>query len=92
MAVRKITDDGRVKLLDGSSLRAELVINATGCSAPALTPGLRVRPRKGHLVITDRYPGFVHHQLIELGYLKSAMPRTVNRSPLTFSRERPARC
>jgi glycine/D-amino acid oxidase-like deaminating enzyme len=24
------------------------------------------------LVITDRYPGFVHHQLIELGYLKSA--------------------
>jgi glycine/D-amino acid oxidase-like deaminating enzyme len=24
------------------------------------------------LVITDRYPGFVHHQLVELGYLKSA--------------------
>jgi glycine/D-amino acid oxidase-like deaminating enzyme len=23
-------------------------------------------------VITDRYPGFVHHQIIELGYLKSA--------------------
>ena len=23
-------------------------------------------------MITDRYPGFVHHQLIELGYLKSA--------------------
>jgi D-hydroxyproline dehydrogenase subunit beta len=31
-----------------------------------------VQPRKGHLVITDRYPGFLHHQLIELGYLKSA--------------------
>ena len=72
VAVRKIKDDGRVKLLDGSVLRAEVVINATGCSAPTLTPGLRVRPRKGHLVITDRYPGFVHHQLIELGYLKSA--------------------
>ena len=28
--------------------------------------------RKGHLLITDRYPGFVNHQLIELGYLKSA--------------------
>jgi glycine/D-amino acid oxidase-like deaminating enzyme len=24
------------------------------------------------LLITDRYPGFVRHQLIELGYLKSA--------------------
>jgi len=31
-----------------------------------------VKKRKGHLVITDRYPGFVHHQLVELGYLKSA--------------------
>jgi glycine/D-amino acid oxidase-like deaminating enzyme len=28
--------------------------------------------RKGHLLITDRYPGFVRHQLVELGYLKSA--------------------
>ena len=31
-----------------------------------------MKPRKGHLVITDRYPGFVRHQLVELGYLKSA--------------------
>jgi glycine/D-amino acid oxidase-like deaminating enzyme len=31
-----------------------------------------VRKRKGHLVITDRYPAFVHHQIVELGYLKSA--------------------
>lgn len=72
VAVRKITPDGRVKCHDGSLLHADVVINATGCAAPSLTPGLRVRPRKGHLVITDRYPGFVHHQLIELGYLKSA--------------------
>ena len=35
-------------------------------------PGLPIRKRKGHLVITDRYPGFVRHQLVELGYLKSA--------------------
>lgn len=33
---------------------------------------MEVRKRKGHLVITDRYPGFVRHQLVELGYLKSA--------------------
>ena len=31
-----------------------------------------MRPRKGHLIITDRYPGFVRHQLVELGYLTSA--------------------
>jgi glycine/D-amino acid oxidase-like deaminating enzyme len=24
------------------------------------------------LAITDRYPGFLHHQIVELGYLKSA--------------------
>ena len=47
-------------------------MNATGAWAPELTPGIEVRKRKGHLVITDRYPGFVRHQLIELGYLKSA--------------------
>jgi glycine/D-amino acid oxidase-like deaminating enzyme len=37
-----------------------------------LTPGLPVQRRKGHLVITDRYPDYIHHQIIELGYLKSA--------------------
>jgi glycine/D-amino acid oxidase-like deaminating enzyme len=31
-----------------------------------------MKKRKGHLAITDRYPGLVRHQLIELGYLKSA--------------------
>jgi glycine/D-amino acid oxidase-like deaminating enzyme len=29
-------------------------------------------PRKGHLVISDRRPGLVRHQLVELGYLRSA--------------------
>jgi glycine/D-amino acid oxidase-like deaminating enzyme len=40
--------------------------------AARLLPGLPIRKRRGHLVITDRYPGFVRHQLVELGYLKSA--------------------
>jgi len=61
-----------VELADGSRLAAGLTINAAGAWAPQLTPGLPVRPRKGHLAITDRYPGFVRHQLVELGYLKSA--------------------
>jgi hypothetical protein len=27
---------------------------------------------KGHLVITERHPGFCRHQVVELGYLTSA--------------------
>jgi glycine/D-amino acid oxidase-like deaminating enzyme len=37
-----------------------------------------VKPRKGHLVITDRYPNFLHHQVVELGYLKSAHSLTAD--------------
>ncbi|HEX4441653.1 MAG TPA: FAD-dependent oxidoreductase [Thermoanaerobaculia bacterium] len=54
---------------------AGAVVNAAGAAAAALTPGLPIAPRKGHLVITDRYPGFARHQLVELGYLKSAHGR-----------------
>jgi glycine/D-amino acid oxidase-like deaminating enzyme len=54
------------------SLDAAAVVNAAGAAAPLLTPGLPIAPRKGHLVITDRYPGFCRHQLVELGYLASA--------------------
>ncbi len=70
-AVASISRSG-VKLADGTKLSANTTVNATGAWAPELTPGLQVRKRKGHLVITDRYPGFVRHQLVELGYLKSA--------------------
>lgn len=61
-----------VDLGDGTHLTARITINAAGSLAPLLTPNLQVKPRKGHLVITDRYPDYVHHQIIELGYLKSA--------------------
>jgi glycine/D-amino acid oxidase-like deaminating enzyme len=63
---------GRVRLTDGSEISAEIIVNAAGASSVDLTPGLEIKKRKGHLVITDRYPGFVRHQLVELGYLKSA--------------------
>jgi glycine/D-amino acid oxidase-like deaminating enzyme len=63
---------GRVRFRDGSEISAEIIVNAAGASAIDLTPGLEIKKRKGHLVITDRYPGFVRHQLVELGYLKSA--------------------
>jgi glycine/D-amino acid oxidase-like deaminating enzyme len=61
-----------VRLDDGTVLDAGLVVNATGARAACLTPGVPVVPRKGHLVITDRYPGFLRHQLVELGYVKNA--------------------
>jgi len=63
---------GRVRLEDGSELRAPRIVNAGGAEAVRLIPDLPIRKRKGHLVITDRYPGYVRHQLVELGYLKSA--------------------
>ncbi len=63
---------GGVVLTDGTKISSAEAINAAGCGAPALTPGLPVLRRKGHLVITDRYPDYIHHQIIELGYLKSA--------------------
>ena len=61
-----------VRLDGGTFISAGLIVNATGSWAPELTPGIDVQKRKGHLLITDRYPGFVRHQLVELGYLKSA--------------------
>jgi D-hydroxyproline dehydrogenase subunit beta len=74
--VVEVSDDG-VVCEDGTFLRAGLTVLATGAAAN-LTPGIEVRPRKGHLAITDRYPGFVRHQLIELGYLKNAHSTTAD--------------
>lgn len=60
-----------VRLDDGSELTGPVLI-ATGCALPELLPRLPMRARKGHLVITERYPGRVRHQLLELGYADSA--------------------
>jgi glycine/D-amino acid oxidase-like deaminating enzyme len=69
-------EKGIARLADGTTLSAGRLINAAGQFSAKLTPGIRVKPRKGHLVITDRYPGTVRHQLVELGYLKSAHSST----------------
>ena len=71
-SVAALLPEGGVQLTDGSRISAHRSVNATGPTSPTLTSGLPVRKRKGHLVITDRFPGFVHHQIVELGYLKSA--------------------
>jgi glycine/D-amino acid oxidase-like deaminating enzyme len=69
---------GRARLTDGTEFSAGVIVNAAGASAAEITPGINVRKRKGHLVITDRYPGFLRHQLVELGYLKSAHSLTAD--------------
>lgn len=73
--VRKI-EDGGVLLADGSRISAAWLVAAAGGAAlgllPGAVPGASILPRKGHLLITERAPGFCRHQLVELGYLKSA--------------------
>jgi D-hydroxyproline dehydrogenase subunit beta len=75
--------DGSVRLNDGQEIAGGIVVNAAGANAAELTAGIDVKKRKGHLVITDRYPGFLRHQLVELGYLKSA--HSVSRDSVAFN-------
>ena len=65
-------DGRRVRLADGSDRHAPQVLLANGIQATQLCPELPIRPKKGHLLITDRYPGLVQHQLVELGYITSS--------------------
>jgi glycine/D-amino acid oxidase-like deaminating enzyme len=69
-------DARSVELSGGERLAAGLVVNAAGAAAASLTPELPIEPRRGHLAITERRPGFCRHQLIELGYLNSAHGRS----------------
>lgn len=61
----------RVRLKDQRWLTANSVVLANGIHATDLYPELPIRPKKGHLLITDRYPAQIHHQLVELGYITS---------------------
>lgn len=65
-------DAGGVLLADGSRRNARRVVLAAGIQSAVLCPELPIQPKKGHLAITDRYPGMIRHQLVELGYVKSS--------------------
>ncbi|WHZ19812.1 MAG: D-amino-acid oxidase [Rhodanobacteraceae bacterium] len=67
--------DHAVTLDDGSVLHGAVLI-ATGAALPELLPELPLRLHKGHLVITQRYPGTVRHQLVHMGYTDSAHGET----------------
>jgi glycine/D-amino acid oxidase-like deaminating enzyme len=72
--VAALRDDG-LRLADGTRVSAGHVLLAAGCDSARLWPGdapLPLRPRKGQLAITDRYPGYVRHALVELGYIDAA--------------------
>jgi D-hydroxyproline dehydrogenase subunit beta len=75
--VIEVSESG-VRFEDNTFLTAGLTVIAAGASAVHLAPEIDIHPRKGHLAITDRYPGFVRHQLIELGYLKNAHSTTAD--------------
>jgi glycine/D-amino acid oxidase-like deaminating enzyme len=77
------TGAGRVQIEDGAELHAGRIVIACGAESANLVPGLPIRKRKGHLAITDRQPGLVRHQLVELGYLKSA--HTVTADSVAFN-------
>ena len=68
--VRSLED--RKVVCDSGSVEADVIILAAGAHSSRILPSLPLEPRKGHLVITDRYPDFCRHQCLELGYLKSA--------------------
>jgi len=70
-----VTDEGRIE--------ADIIVNAAGAAASLLTPEIPIVPRKGHLIITDRYPSYAHHQLVELGYLTSA--HSMNAASVAFN-------
>lgn len=60
-----------VTLDDGQRLLGNVLI-ATGGALQALLPELLIHLRKGHLLITERYPNMLHHQLVHMGYTDSA--------------------
>ena len=63
---------GAVTLKNGTNISAGIVVVAAGPWSHALCADAVVKPRKGHLAITDRYPKYIRHQIVEVGYLKSA--------------------
>lgn len=60
----------RLRLADGWR-EFDGVVVASGVGSARLLPASGIQPRKGHLAITDRYPGFLRHQVVELAYVRN---------------------
>lgn len=70
-----ILEDQAVVLASGERLTASVVVLACGLQADRLLAQPLLKAKKGHLVITDRYPRQLRHQVVELGYGASAHAR-----------------
>ncbi|MEH6437589.1 NAD(P)/FAD-dependent oxidoreductase [Massilia sp. DD77] len=57
-----------MQLASGERLTAADIVVAAGTGVTSLLPDIPVFPRKGHLAITDRYPGRLAHQVVSMGY------------------------
>ncbi len=68
--------DGEVRLARGETIHSRHIVIAAGWESSGLlaklSPDVRVVPKKGELGITWRSPFSVNHQLVELGYMRSA--------------------
>jgi glycine/D-amino acid oxidase-like deaminating enzyme len=63
---------GGLTLANGHHMDAGRVLVAAGAQVAALLPEVPVFARKGHLAITDRYPGRLSHQVVSMGYGQGA--------------------
>ena len=63
---------GEVTLANGDALGAAHVVLAAGAQIRQLLPEVPVNGRKGHLAITDRYPGTLRHQVVSMNYGQAA--------------------
>ena len=63
---------GEVALASGDALSAAHVVVAAGAQVMQLLPEVPVTGRKGHLAITDRYPGTLRHQVVSMNYGQAA--------------------
>jgi len=64
-------DAGTVELDDGFVHSAAYIVIATGAEM-RLVPWVPLQLRKGQLLLTAPAPGLLRHQVVELGYLRSA--------------------
>jgi glycine/D-amino acid oxidase-like deaminating enzyme len=72
-AGRRVAHVGEHEIVldNGSRLQAAHIVVATGAKAQELMPDVPVFNRKGHLAITDRYPGRLTHQIVSMNYGQS---------------------
>ncbi len=67
---------GRIRLADGQTILGRHVVIAAGWESTTLleeqSSARQVLPKKGELGITWRSPFTVNHQIVELGYMRSA--------------------